>query len=238
MFIDEMWPDGPRFIKDEDAFRVGTDSVLLSAFVGEVKMKTACDLGCGAGVISILLAWNNPCLAIDGIELQPEWACLARQNAALCGLSGRVNIIEGDVRRHRDFLKAGAYDLVIANPPYYPVASGKPAASERAAAAREERSCSIADICAAASYLTRWGGKFALVHKPERLSEVICALSSSGLEPKRLRFVQYRTGSAPNLFLVECRRGGNPSLTVEPPLILTDENGNDTAEVKRIYHRK
>ncbi len=95
----------------------------------------------------------------------------------------------------------------------------------------------MGDVCAAASYLTRWGGRFALVHKPERLAEIICTLREYGLEPKRLRFVQHKAESAPSLFLLESRRGGNPSLTIEPPLILADAHGNDTEEVKSIYHR-
>jgi tRNA1Val (adenine37-N6)-methyltransferase len=125
----------------------------------------------------------------------------------------------------------------VSNPPYYAEGRGKSSLKDGRASAREERTCTLADVCAAASYLTRWGGLFALVHKPERLAEVICALRENGLEPKRLRFVQYNAEAAPNLILIESRRGGKPSLRIEAPLILADEYGNDTEEVKRIYHR-
>jgi tRNA1(Val) A37 N6-methylase TrmN6 len=198
---------------------------------------SACDLGCGTGIISVLLAWNDPDLLVDGIELQPEWADIARENVKLCRLDGRIRIITGDARRYRDFLEAGAYDLVVSNPPYYAEGRGKSSERGSTAIAREERTFTIGDVCAAASYLTRWGGRFTLVHKPERLAEIIYTLKQNGLEPKRLRFVQYKAISAPNLILIESRRGGNPSLIIEPPLILTDENGNDTDEVKKIYHR-
>ncbi len=233
-----LWPGGPMFIRDNDAFRLGTDSVLLSSFVMTGRAKRACDLGCGTGIITVLLAWNDPALHISGIELQPEWANIARENARLCRLDERISIISGDLRRHREFLEAGAYDLVISNPPYYAQGRGKSAECDCTATAREERTCTIGDVCAAAAYLTRWGGRFALVHKPERLAEIICALRDNGLEPKRLRFVQYKAASAPNLILIESRRGGNPSLTIEPPLILTDDHGNDTEEIRRIYHRE
>ena len=235
---DEMWPGGPLFIRDDKSFRPGTDSVLLAAFAAGGQAVRVCDLGCGTGIISILLAWNDTLLSVDGVEIQTDWAVLARANATLCRLGNRITIIDGDLRRHRDFLKAGAYDLVVSNPPYYASGSGKSSNRISRADAREERECTIADIAATAAYLTRWGGRFALVHKPERLAEVICTLSKSGLEPKRLRFVQYRADSAPNLVLIESRRGGNPSLTVEPPLILTDANGHDTDEIKKIYHRE
>jgi tRNA1Val (adenine37-N6)-methyltransferase len=238
MIQDELWPGGPVFIRDDEAFRLGTDSVLLSSFAGYKHAKRVCDLGCGTGIISVLLAWNNASLTVDGIELREAWADIARDNARLCRLDGRISIHTGDLRRHRDFLEAGAYDLVISNPPYYAEGRGKSSGKDSKAAAREERTCTIGDVCAAASFLTRWGGRFALVHKPERLIEIICALRENGLEPKRLRFVQYSALSAPSLVLIESRHGGNPSLTVEPPLILTDAQGNDTDEVKRIYHRE
>lgn len=237
MIIDELWPEGPKFIRDTEAFRLGTDSVLLADFASCGHARRACDLGSGTGVIALLLAWNNKHLSADGIELQPDWAEIARKNAQLNHLEERMHIITGDLREHRSLLKAGEYDLVVSNPPYYPSGSGRSSDLKVTATAREERFCTISDVCAAASYLTRWGGRFALVHKPERLAEIICALTQNGLEPKRLRFVQYKSGAAPNLILIESRRGGNPSLKIESPLILTDDNGRDTAEIKRIYHR-
>jgi tRNA1Val (adenine37-N6)-methyltransferase len=236
MTTDELWPGGPSFMRTDDAFRLGTDSVLLADFAC-VPGGRACDLGCGAGILSVLMAYREPSLAVDGVELLPDWADTARGNVRLNRLDSRVRILTGDLRRHREFLEAGAYDLVAANPPYYPAGSGKLPQNEHSVTARSEQTCSLRDVCAAARYLTRWGGRCALVHKPERLAELIRALSESDLEPKRMRFVQHRAGAAPNLVLIESRRGGNPSVVIEPPLILTDENGGDTEEVKRIYHR-
>ncbi len=238
MITDELWRGGPVFIRDKDAFRIGTDSVLLSSFARKGRARRVCDLGCGAGILAVLLAWQDDARTADGIELQPDWAVTARENVKLNRLDGRVNIVSGDLRCCRDFFKAGAYDLVVSNAPYYASGSGKSSKNDSTAAAREERTCTISEVCAAAAYLTRWGGRFALVHKPERLAEIICALRDSGLEPKRLRFVQHKAQSAPNLVLLESRRGGSPSLTIEPPLILTDGSGNDTEEIKTIYHRE
>lgn len=237
MDIDELWPGGPRFIRSDAAFALGTDSVLLSAFTDTSRAKHACDLGCGSGIISIILAWNNPGLSVDGVELQPEPAALAKQNVSLCGLDDRVNIIDGDLRKCREFLTAGAYDLVFSNPPYFAQGRGKPASS-KVSSARDERNCTITDLCTAAAYLTRWGGRFSLVHRPERTAELICALCAAGLEPKRIRFVQHKADSEPNLVLIESRRGGKPSLKVEPPLILAYSDGNPTDEILRIYHKQ
>ncbi|MBQ8974260.1 MAG: methyltransferase [Oscillospiraceae bacterium] len=237
MVINEMWRGGPK-LYGGGAFKIGTDAVLLSAFPSMRGVRRVCDLGSGSGVISILLSWNNPQITVDGIELQPEAADISNKSAVLCGLDDRVRFICGDIRCHRDLLSAGAYDLVVSNPPYFPTGSGKSADDAVTATARDERSCTLGDVCQAAGYLTKYGGRFAMVHRPERLAEVIRAMSKTGLEPKRLRFVQYSASSAPSLFLIEGRRGGKPSMTVEAPLILTDENGGDSAEIRAIYHRE
>jgi len=238
--INELWPGGPRFKDEDGVFRLGTDSVLLAYFANNArikKKKRAADLGCGSGIISIILAWDEPDLIIDGIEIQPNAARLAIENAKMCRLDGRINIIEGDLRSYLDFFQAGAYDITVSNPPYYTRGSGKRSASDDIAVARGEDHCTLSDVCQAAGYLTRWGGSFMLVHKPQRLTEIFRCLSDAGLEPKRLRFVQHKNTSPPSLALIESRRGGNPSLTVEAPLILVDDNGSDSEEVKAIYRR-
>ena len=93
------------------------------------------------------------------------------------------------------------------------------------------------DICTAMAYLTRWGGSAALVHRPERLSELLCALTAAGLEPKRLRFVHHTAAASPSLFLLEARLGGRPGLTAEPPLLLRGPDGGETEDVRRAYFR-
>jgi len=238
--IDEIWPGGPRFGESEGVFRVGTDSVLLAHFAKRTqikKKKLAVDLGCGSGVISILLAWDDPELLVDGVEVQPGASRLASENARLNGLEGRITIIEGDLRRHRAFLRSGAYDLALANPPYYPSGSGKSPSSGSSAVSRGEGLCTLEDVCAAAGYLTRWGGSFMLVHKPERLADVFRAMGGAGFEPKRIRFVQHKRSSPPSLVLVEGRRGGRPSLSVQAPLVLANDDGSDSDEARAVYRR-
>ena len=236
--IDELWRGGPRFREKKGVYRVGTDSILLAHFVGfsqSKKKKRVMDLGCGSGVIAILLACDNDRLLVDGVDIQPDAVSCATENVALSGLADRVNIIEGDLRHHREFMLTGAYDHVVANPPYYAPRSGRQSGDVSRATARSEELCSIDDVCTAASYLLRWGGSFSLVHKPQRLADIFRALNGSGLEPKRIRFVQNKRSSPPSLVLIESRRGGNPSLKIETPLILKDDNGNDSDEMKLIY---
>ena len=238
--IGELWPGGPLFKYDEDVFRPMTDSVLLAGFVADARLKRkerAVDLGCGSGIISILIALKSPDMHIDGIEIQPHAAELAAENAQLSGLSSRLTIIEGDIRRHRDYLQSGVYDIAVSNPPFHKQNSGKPAANDEIAISRNETSCTLADVCRAACYLTRFGGLFFLAHKPERLADVFGALSNSGFEPKRLRFVQHTYKSPPSLVLIESRRGGKSSLKIEAPFILKNDDGSDTEEARAVYQR-
>lgn len=232
----ELWPGGPLFCQAEH-FRLGTDSVLLADFAEVRGAETGIDLGCGSGILALLLAQKSEKLRMTGLELLPEAAAVARENAAINGLTERVSVIEGDIRRHRALFRAGSFAFAVANPPYFAPSSGaEPPRADRAAA-RTEASCSLTELCEAAAWLLRSGGSFFLVHRPERLSELCVCLSAHALEPKRLRFVSPRPESAPSLLLLEARRGGRPGLRVEPPLVLQTADGAESDEYRRIYHR-
>jgi tRNA1Val (adenine37-N6)-methyltransferase len=231
----ELWPGGPRFLQADGTFPLGTDSVLLADFANTAGVKKACDLGSGTGALSVLLLAGTPALALDGIELRPDAAERCRENLAANGWNAS-GIITGDLRDHRKLFKAGAYDLVVCNPPYFPAGSGRTPNDPARADARSETACTITEICAAAAFLCRNGGAFSLVHRPERLAEVLCAMSGAGLQPKRLRFVSHKAESAPSLVLIEGRRNARPGLAVAAPLILCKPDGSDSDEIARIYH--
>ena len=231
-----LWPGGPVFWPDASA-PLGTDSVLLADFVRPAGAKRGIDLGCASGILSLLLLWRAPALRMTGLELREDAAALARENMARNGLAPRSEMLAGDIRAHRSLFGTGSFDLAVANPPYFPLRSGALSPEPVRAAARGETDCTLQELCAAAAYLLRTGGSFCLVHRPERLSELFVCLSAHGLEPKRLRLVCPREGSAPSLVLVEARRGGKPGLQIEPALVLTDADGKESAELRRIYHR-
>lgn len=233
--IDELWPGGPKYMQRPGVFKLGSDSVLLAAFAKLSRVKTVCDLGSGGGVLPILLEAYKPGLEITGIEIDPNAVELSRENVELNGMADNINIINGDMRDYKTHLEAGKYDLVVSNPPYFAAGSGYE--SDTLPTARGESECSLADVCRAAAYAVRWGGSFAIVHRPERLSELFCTLTACGLEPKRLRMTQYKNGVSPNLVLIEARRGGKPGIIVEPPLIMTDDIGAESEEIRRIYRR-
>ena len=202
-------PGGLRFVWEDALFRPGTDSFLLSSLPRLSAGLRVCDLGCGTGLLGLLLLQRQPDLRVTGIDIQAPAISLAEQAAVENGLADRLTFRCADLRQARQYFPTGSFDLAVSNPPYYVPGSGKVSQDAARCTARSESEATLADICAAAAYLLRWGGKFCLVHKPERLTDVLCALREAGIEPKRLRFVHNRAEYAPSLFLLEGCRGGN-----------------------------
>ena len=231
-----LWPDGPRFIQAKH-FRLGTDCVLLADFVNTAGAKRGIELGCASGAAMLLLLERTEKLHMTGLEIMPEAASLARRNMALNSLTERGEIITGDIRDHRALFRAGSFDLLVCNPPYFPQGSGALPQNADRAAARSELLCTLPELCAAAAFLLQTGGRASFVHRPERLSELLVCLTAAGLEPKRLRLVCRDSQAAPSLVLVEARRGGKPGLTIEPSLYLQNTDGGESDEYKRIYRR-
>ena len=230
-------PGGLRFVWEDTLFRPGTDSFLLSSLPRLSARLRVCDLGCGTGLLGLLLLQRQPDLRVTGIDIQAPAISLAEQAAVKNGLADRLTFRCADLRQARQYFPTGSFDLAVSNPPYYVPGSGKVSQDAARCTARSESEATLADICAAATYLLRWGGKFCLVHKPERLTDVLCALREAGIEPKRLRFVHNRAEYAPSLFLLEGCRGGKPGLTIEPPLILQGRSGTPSPELNAIYFR-
>ena len=187
------WSDG--------VFPLGGDSLALSRFVTLRRGWKVCDLGTGSGALLLLLHGREPSLALSGVEIDPISAQTARDNLSRNGLEG--TILNEDLRRCS--FPAGQFDLVISNPPYF---------SEGDDPKRCEISCSLPELCAAASRLLRNGGRFALCHRPERLVDLMCALRQYDLEPKRLKLLAHSPSHPPFLVLVECIRQGKSGLEI------------------------
>lgn len=233
----ELWRDGPRFAQSEH-FRLGTDSVLLADFVNAASRKKGIDLGCGSGILPLLLLEKSEKLHMTGLEINPEAAAYTEINLRENGMSERGSIVVGDIKNHRRLFASGEFDLVVSNPPYFADGSGAVSPKADRAVARGELMCTLEDICAAAAYLCRTGGAFFLVHRAERLTDALCLMRQYGLEPKRLRTVSHSAEKEPSLVLIEARRGGSAGLKILPPLFIRNADGSETEEVLKIYHRE
>ncbi len=230
-----LW-NGVTMQNPEGRFRLGTDSMVLADFVKPGKNARVCDLGCGSGAIGLMLLASHPVISVTGVEIQPDAARLAEENIEVNGLADRFSVVCGDLREIRALLPANGFSCVVSNPPYYPVGSIPPE-EDAMAIARTEVCCTPEELCAAAAWLLSSGGTFCLVHKPERLADLIFSLRSHRLEPKRLQFVRHSTASRRSLVLLEAALDGKPGLTVLDDLILHNHDGTPTGDFCRIYHR-
>ncbi|MDD2954855.1 MAG: methyltransferase [Oscillospiraceae bacterium] len=217
--------------------RFGTDAFLLSDFAAPRRKDLACDLGSGCGIIPLLWFREEGPQKVWAVEIQEQAVEQMKDSVRRSALEGRMIPVQADLKDLPPELPRGAFDLVTCNPPYK--AAGRGILSETGAerAARHEVLCTLPDVCRAAASLLRFGGRFCLCQRPERLADVICALRENGIEPKTLRFVQKRPDTAPWLFLLEGKKGSRPFLKVEPPLVVQGEGGF-SEEMLRIYHKE
>ena len=212
-------------------FPLSTDSILLSDFVRLPKQAKVADLGSGCGTLGLLLCAKDTGCSVTGIELSEAAHEAALENIQRNNLQNRLFSICGDLRSIPAHFSSGSFDCCVSNPPYF---TGGPA-SKATPQARRDDNCSIRELFTAAAWVTRYGGDFYLVHKPERLAEICACAVSSGLEPKRLRLVRHSPNSDVSLILLQCRKGGKPGLIWEE-LYLHNADGTPTESYKKIYH--
>ena len=151
-------------------------------------------------------------------------------------LENKIFVREGDYRSIRELYQAESFDVVLANPPYRPVAHGQVNKMSGVARARHEFTATLKDVVTAARYALRFGGHFAMVHLPERLGEIMVALHENQMEAKRLQMVQPKAEKAPNMMLIDAVVGAAAGgLKVLPPLVVHDDAGNYTEAIRKIY---
>lgn len=212
-------------------FPLSTDSMLLSDFARLPRNAAVLDLGSGCGTLGVLLCARDPGCRVTGVELDGIAHRAAMENIQRNGLTGRLSSICADLRSIPELLPAGSFQCCISNPPYF---SGGPA-SASVPTARREDCCSPTELFRAADWALRWGGDFFLVHRPERLAELIVCACAVRLEPKRLRLIRHREGGPVSLILLSCRKGAKPGLRWEE-LCLFDPQGAPTRAYRDLYH--
>lgn len=234
--IDDLQRSGLRIIQDPKGNRFSTDAVLLSSYCRAKRSDRVVDLGTGTGILPLLVwaKWHPK--SIIGLELDVPTADMAGRSVKLNGLDGNIRIISGDLKDAASLLGKASCTLAVSNPPYIKHGGGLKGESGARALARHEIGCTFEDVAKAASELLVPAGRFALVHRPDRLADIMCSLRSWGLEPKGMRTVHTKASEPPVLVLVTSIKGASPGLKIGPSLVIYGEDGKYTEETDRIYY--
>ncbi len=233
--LDDLQVGGLKLIQRPDAFRFGTDSVLLADFAAPRRDEIAVDLGCGTGAIALLMAGHQARMRVDGVELQPDVADMAGRSVALNGLQSRMRVYCLDMREAWRTLGAGRYSLAVCNPPYGRSGAALESRSEAFRIARHEGELTPAAVARSAAMLLKNGGRFCVIYPAPRAYELMRAMDEAGIAPKRLRTVHGVEGRAPKFVLLEGVKQGGEGLHWLPPLVLRNEDGSFSGEWHRIY---
>lgn len=235
--IDDLELKGLKIIQNPSWFCFGIDAVLLSSYANIRKKDRVVDLGTGTGIIPLLVYGKHEPREIIGVEIQREVAEMARRSVELNGLGNVINIFEGDIKDCYNHIGINAFDVVVSNPPYKKGQSGILNMADTKAISRHEVLINIDELCFSASRLLKGGGRFYMIHRPERLKDIIVALNNNKFTPKRIRFVHPKVNKAPNMVLIEAVKCGGDFLRVEEPLYVYNEDGTYTEEILKIYGR-
>ncbi len=233
--LDDLQFNGLKLIQRPDAFRFGTDSVLLADFAAPRHGDRAVDLGCGTGAIAVLMAAHRPGLHVDAVEIQPLIADMARRSILLNNMQDAVTLHEMDMREAWRTIGAGMRSLVVCNPPYGRSGAALESVTDAKRIARHEGNLTPGEIARAASMLLKNGGRFCVIYPAPRAFEMMQAMQENHLAPKRIRTVHGVEGRAPKFVLMDAVKGGGPGLHWLEPLVLRHPDGSFTPEWHRIY---
>ncbi|OKZ57823.1 MAG: SAM-dependent methyltransferase [Clostridiales bacterium 44_9] len=218
--IDELQRNGYRIIQKTNGFCFGMDAVLLSGFASVKPGEKALDLGTGTGIIPILLEAKTEGSHFTGLEIQPEMAEMARRSVDYNGLEDKVDIVTGDIKEAAEIFKPAFFDVITTNPPYMIADHGLRNPADAKAIARHEVLCSLDDILRESMRLLQDKGRFYMIHRPFRLTEIMIKMNYYKIEPKRIQFIYPYLDKEPTMVMIEGVRGAKPRITVEPPLVI------------------
>ena len=227
----EFLPNGLTLEIPANVFPLSTDSMVLCHFVRLPKNARVLDLGSGCGTLGLLLCAQNESCAVTGLEIDEKAHLAAVENIRRNGLEPRMESICADLRSVSERFSPGGFSVCVSNPPYF---SGGPA-SQATPIARREDTCGLQELMEAAAFALKFGGDFFLVHRPERLAELISAGAECSLELKRLGLVRHRQDGPVSLILLQFRKGAKPGLLWEE-LTLRNPDDSPTPAYREIYH--
>lgn len=235
--LDDLQLKGLKIIQKNSGFKFGVDAVLLANFCKVRKNYKVVDLCSGTGIIPFILAGKTLAQSILGLEIQEDMVDMSNRSSHLNNLTERVNFICGDLKDTKLLKNIGRVDVVTVNPPYKLHNSGIENFNSKEAIARHEICCTLEDVIVAARMLLKDNGRLYMVHRPERIADILCLMRKYKIEPKRIRLVHPTYNKAPNIVLIEAQRDGRAFLKWENPLYIHEMDGTYTREIDEIYGR-
>jgi tRNA1Val (adenine37-N6)-methyltransferase len=232
--VDELRGYNLRIIQPRSGYRFSLDPFLLVGFADVQQGERVIDLGTGSGVIPLVLARQCASAALVGVELQLEMAALAQRNVELNGLADRIEIIEADILSLRQRFSASSFDTVVANPPYRKSGTGRVSPRAGRDKARHESTATLADFLRAGKYLVKPGGRICFIYHVSRLPELFAEALLLKLAPCRLRMVYASPSSEAIMVMLELSKGRRADFRVISPLLVRDEEGGYSDEMKKL----
>lgn len=235
--IDDLQRNGLKIIQNTEAFRFGMDAVLLADFVRLRPRERVADMGTGTGILALLLSQKEESCSFEAFEIQEYIAKMAARSVLLNGLEDRIRVHSADMRNAWKIVGREQLHAVVCNPPYGKKGSTLISGTQIVSLARHEEDCTIENVCASCSAVLRNHGRLYIVFPAQRMLELMDALRKARLEPKVIRMVCAHVDKPPYLIMVEAMKNAKPNLLWLPPLVVYNQDGSETEETKRIYHK-
>lgn len=234
--IDDLEFKNLKIIQNKDGFCFGIDSVLLSDFAKNIKNNsTVLDLGTGTGIISILLCGKTKLKKITGIEIQKEVCEMAGRSIKLNDLADRFEVLNENILNLNNIFEKNSIDVIVTNPPYKKKNSGITNENEKKLISRHEVTADLEDFIKISKDLLKDKGEFYMVHRPERLVDILGLMRKYKIEPKLLTMVYSNVDSEPKMILIKGIKNAKPFLEVTKNLYIYNKDGKYTKEVMKIY---
>lgn len=233
--IDDLQTKGKKIIQNPKYFCFGMDAVLIANFAKVRNKDNVIDIGTGNGIIALLLAAKRNPNSIKAIEIQEHMADMARRNVILNDFENVIKVDNIDLKNAAKFYGKDIFDVVVTNPPYFDKGSGRQNIEDAKIIARHEVKCSLEDIIKTSFDILKHRGKFFMVHRPDRIVDIICLMRKYNIEPKYIRFVHPKVDKQPSMVLIEGSKCGGREVKILEPLYVYDENGDYTKEIMDIY---
>ncbi len=234
--LEDLQINNFKIYQRTDLYRFTCDAVFLADFVDVKKNEYVVDFGTGSGIIPTLLCAKKEVGRVTGIEIQPELCELCNESIEYNNLVGKFDVLNCKIQQSHKYIKKHP-DVVVCNPPYRKLNNGESSKSKSDLIAKFETEISLEEIIESARRNLKIGGRLYMVHRADRFTEIISIMKRNDLAPRKIRFIHSKKDSVAHLVLIEALSSGKCQVKVLPSLILKDNNGNDTEDVKEIYSK-